>query len=211
MLESMSRNKGKPCGWAACGNTAEASLSSRPFCRLHFYEIGSRRLAECRERLLATLAAENDSAATLTFLSELITQTTNLVATARFLSTSQRDQFLELSMSALDVSKRIQRHPRKPTEVLVVLYRSSDPTLNCESTKTINISKRGACLETRIPWEVSETLWIENCESKQRALARTTWVKRGAASTIGIEILDWEDFWNLSERVSKRESQPAAR
>jgi hypothetical protein len=199
MLESVSRHKGKPCGWAACGNAADASLSSRPLCRLHFYEIGSRRLAECREHLLETLTAENDNVATLTFLSELITQTTSLVATARFLSALQRDQFLELSMLALDVSRRIQRHPRKPIEVLVVLYRSNDPTRRCESTRTINISKRGACVETRIPWEVSETLWIENAKSKQRALARVTWVKTGAASgTIGIEILDWEDFWNLS-------------
>jgi len=175
---------------------------------LHFYEIACRRLAECRGRSIATLASESDGAATLTFLSELITQTTSLVVNAKFLNEAQREQFLELSMAAMELSKRIQRHPRKPAVLDVALYRSRNPTRVCESTKTINISKRGACVETRILWEVGETLWLENPESGRRALGRVAWVtKAGVASgALGLEILDWEDFWDLSEQITKRES-----
>jgi hypothetical protein len=128
MLESARQSTDSKCGWAACGNAAEAALSRRPLCRLHFYEIASQRLAECRGCLTEILATETERAAALTFVSEIITQTTNLAASAKYLSASQRDQFLELSMSAMDVSKRIQRYPRMEAQILVALYRSGDPT-----------------------------------------------------------------------------------
>ena len=205
MLESARQSTDSKCVWAGCGSTAEATLSRRPLCRLHFYEIASQRLAECSGRFAETLVNEGERAAALTLLSEIITQTTNLAASAKYLSASQRDQFLELSMSAMDVSKRIQRYPRTEAQILVALYRSGDPTRVCESTRTINISKRGACVETRISWDVGENLWIENSKLGRRALARTAWVTKAGATSgaMGIEILDWEDFWDLEQKFAK--------
>ncbi len=54
MLESARQSTDSKCVWAACGSTAEATLSRRPLCRLHFYEIASRRLAECSGRFAET-------------------------------------------------------------------------------------------------------------------------------------------------------------
>src|SRR5882724_2006633 len=122
MLESARQSTDSKCVWAGCGSTAEATLSRRPLCRLHFYEIASQRLAECSGRFAETLVNEGERAAALTLLSEIITQTTNLAASAKYLSALQRDQFLELSMSAMDVSKRIQRYPRTEAQILVALY-----------------------------------------------------------------------------------------
>ena len=205
MLESARQASDSKCVWAACGKAAEATLSRRPLCRLHFYEIASQRLAECSGRFAETLANEGERAAALAFLSEIITQTTNLAASAKYLSASQRDQFLELSMSAMDVSKRIQRFPRTEVQILLALYRSGDPTRVCESTRTINISKRGACVETRIPWDVGENVWIEDSKLGRRALARTAWVTKDGATSgaMGVEILDWEDFWDLEQKFAK--------
>ena len=75
----------------------------------------------------------------------------------------------------------------------------------CESTRTINVSKRGACVESGISWEVGENLWIENSTLGRRALARTAWVAKSGATSgaVGIEILDWEDFWDLEEESAK--------
>ncbi len=205
MLESARQSTESKCSWAACGSTAEATLSRRPLCRLHFYEIASRRLAECSGRLTETLANEGERAAALTFLSEIVTQTTTLAASAKYLSALQRDQFLELSISAMDVSKRIQRYPRTEVQILLALYRSGEPTRVSESTRTINISKRGACVETRIHWDVGENVWIEDSKLGRRALARTAWVTKAGATSgaMGIEILDWEDFWDLEQGFAK--------
>jgi hypothetical protein len=161
------------------------------------------RLAEYRTRLLAITATESERAASLTVLSEVITQTKKFLASATFLDESRRDQFHELSLSAIDLSKRIQ-HPRQRAEVPIELYRASDPRRLCESTKTMNISKRGACIAIKISWGVGETIWIENREMGRKALARTVWVSKteGASGVMGIQILDWEDFWSQGRSLT---------
>jgi hypothetical protein len=69
--------------------------------------MAARRLEEYRARLQRIEPSGADRIATLKFLSELIGQTTTLVASAKFLGSSQRDQFLELSLSAVELYKRI--------------------------------------------------------------------------------------------------------
>ena len=105
----------------------------------------------------------------------------------------------------MDVSKRIQRYPRTEVQILLALYRSGEPTRVSESTRTINISKPGACVETRIHWDVGENVWIEDSKLGRRALARTAWVTKAGVTdgAMGIEILDWEDFWDLEQRFAK--------
>jgi hypothetical protein len=188
---------------AECNNAAEVTLSNLPFCLVHFHEMACNRVAEYRTRLLAITATESERAASLTVLSELITHTRNLLAGAKFLNESQRDQFHELSVSAIDLSKRIQ-HPRQRVEVPIELYRVSDPRQVCESTRTMNISKRGACIAIKISWGVGETIWIENRELQRRALARTVWVSKTASASgvMGIQILDWEDFWSQGRSLA---------
>jgi|ERR1700722_3857220 len=85
--------------------------------------------------------------ATLKLLSELISQTTTLVVHAKFLSPWQQDQLRDLSLSALELYKRIQ-NPRIPMNVPIVLYREAGIVGNQEATNTINISKTGACVAT---------------------------------------------------------------
>jgi hypothetical protein len=100
------------CGWAGCGSDSEATLDGRPLCRNHFYDIAARRLEEYRARLQLVEPAGLARNAILKFLSEVINQTTTLVAGVKFLGPSQRDQFLELSLSAIELYKRVQRNPR---------------------------------------------------------------------------------------------------
>lgn len=100
------------CGWAGCSSKPEATLDGLQLCRSHFYDIATKRLEEYRARLQQVDPAGADRSAILKFLSEVISQTTTLVSVAKFLSPSQRDQFLELSLSAAELHKRVQRNPR---------------------------------------------------------------------------------------------------
>lgn len=140
-----------------------------------------------------------DSIAIPKFLSEVISQTTTLVASAKFLGPGQRDQFLEPSLSAAELYKRVQRNPRVARNMSILIYRETDSAGNQELTNTVNVSKRGAGIATSGPWETGEKVWIEKPGNQIRALARVVWVKKSAPSQflMGLEVLDCEDFWGL--------------
>ena len=87
-------------------------MGGRPLCRSHFYDVAARQLEEHRGLLQRTAPEGTDCIAISRFLTELITQTTTLVASAKLLSAWQRDQFLELSLSAAELYKRINENPQ---------------------------------------------------------------------------------------------------
>jgi len=135
----------------------------------------------------------------LRFLSEVINQTTTLVATARLLGPSLRDQFLQLSLSAVELHKRVQRSPRIPRNMPILIFREADSTAKQELTNTVNVSKQGACIATSSIWKAGERLWIEQPGSHLRALARVAWIKTSerTPSLMGLAILGCKDFWGL--------------
>ena len=190
---------GVTCGWSGCGSGAEATLDGRPLCRNHFYDIAAKRLEEHRARLQRIDPSGADRITIPKFLSEVINQTTTLVATAKFLSSGQREQFLELSLSAAELYKRVQRNPRIPRNMPILANRETDAAGRQELTNTVNVSKCGACITTKSMWEIGEKIWIEKPGNRLRTLARVAWVKKGEPSQflVGLEILDCEDFWGL--------------
>jgi hypothetical protein len=187
------------CGWAGCSSGAEATLDGRALCRNHFYDMAGRRLAEYRAQLQRTEPAWADRIGVTKFLSEIINETTNLVASAKFLGHLERDQFLGLSLAAAELYKRIQRNPRLARNMPMLVYRETESAGRKELTNTINISKRGACIATSRFRDTGEKIWIEKPGNHQRTLVRIAWVKKNAPSEflMGLEILDNEDFWNL--------------
>jgi hypothetical protein len=196
------------CGWAGCSNGAEASVDGRRVCRNHFYDIAARRLEEHRARLKQVDPTGADRNAILKFLSEVINQTTALVTFAKFLGSSQRDQFLELSLSAIELHKRVQRNPRIPRNMPILVYREADSVESRELTSTVNVSKQGACITTTSLWKSGEKLWIEKPGNQLRALVRVAWVRKSEPSQflMGLEILGCEDFWGLQPAAPKRRS-----
>lgn len=194
------------CGWSGCNNSAEMTLDGRPLCRNHFYDIAARRLEEHRARLQSIEPAGADRTAMTNSLSEIITQTTMLVASAKFLGPGQRDQFLEVSSSAVELYKRVQRNPRVLRNMPILICREADSAESQELTNTINVSKRGACIETNKLWETGEKVWIQKPGNQLRALARVTWVKKNGLFQflMGFEFLKFEDFWGLESAASTR-------
>jgi len=187
------------CGWAGCSNGAEATLDGRALCRNHFYDLAGRRLVEYRVQLRRTEPAGADRIGVTKFLSEIINETTNLVASAKFLGPLEREQFLGLSLAAAELYKRIQRNPRLARNMPVLVYRETESTGRKELTNTIDISKRGACIATSRLRETGEKIWIEKPGNHQRTPVRVAWVKKNTPSEflMGLEILDNDDFWNL--------------
>jgi len=187
------------CGWAGCSNHAEARLDRRPLCQVHFYDIASKRVGEYRARLSKGDPAGADRTRILSFVSEVISETTTLVASATFLGQEQREKYLELSLSTAKLYKRVQRHPRISRNMPILISHEADSAARQELTNTINVSKQGACIATKGKWKTGEKIWVQRPRSALRALAWVTWVKETEPSQflIGIEILDCEDLWKL--------------
>jgi len=135
----------------------------------------------------------------LKFASGLISETTSLVASAKFLGQAERERFLELSLSAMQLYKRCQRNPRIPRNTPLLVYRETDPTMNRELANTVNISKKGACISTSRVWESGEKIWIQKAGNQEQCVGRVAWVEKSEPSRflMGIEILNCEDFWGL--------------
>jgi hypothetical protein len=193
------------CGRSGCNNNSEATLDGHRLCRNHFYDIAAKRLEECRVRLPRIEPAGADHTPTLKFLSELIGQTTTLVTSAKFLAPWQRDEFLELSLSAAELYKRVQRDVRIRRNMPILVYRETDSTRRQELTNTVDVSKRGACIATTWLWQTGEKIWIEKPGNQLRTLAMVVWVKKGEPCQflIGLDILDCKDFWGLESASSK--------
>jgi len=157
------------------------------------------RLEEFRMRLQSASPVGKERIAFSQFLTELISQTTMLAATAKFLAPLQRDQFYELSLAAAELFKRVQRNPRVLRNMPILIYREADPPSQRELTSTVDVSKQGACVSTGRVWKDREELWVEKPTNQLRARARIAWLKANPPSQtlIGLEILDCEDFWGL--------------
>ena len=192
------------CGSLGCSNFAEATLDELSLCRNHFYDRAMKRIEEYRGRL-QTLEAAGGSLEVPEFLSQIIAQTTMLVTTAKFLGPGQRDQFLDLSLAAMQLFKRAQRAPRLARNMPVLLGREADSVGAPELTDTVDVSKRGACVATVGSWVIGDKAWIQMPVSELKALARIAWSKKLGFSQflVGLDILDAEDFWKLESTSSK--------
>jgi hypothetical protein len=195
------------CGSFGCGKFAEATLDELSLCRNHFYDKAMKRMEEYRGRLQTTETAEGGRNEAPEFLSQIIAQTTMLVTNAKSLEPGQRDQFLDLSKSAMHLFKRAQRPPRLARNMPVLVSRA-DSTGTQELTNTIDVSKRGACITTKGSWEIGDKAWIQKPVGDLKALARIAWSKKTGFSQflVGLDILDAEDFWKLESAspTSKR-------
>jgi len=192
------------CGSLGCSNFAEATLDELSLCRNHFYDRAMKRIEEYRGRL-QTLEAAGGVLEVPEFLSQIIAQTTMLVTTAKFLGPGQRDQFLDLSLAAMQLFKRAQRAPRLARNMPVLLGREADSVGAPELTNTVDVSRRGACVATVGSWVIGDKAWIQKPAGDLKALARIAWSKKLGFSQflVGLDILDAEDFWKLESTSSK--------
>jgi hypothetical protein len=187
------------CGWHGCVSSADATLDGRALCLAHFYRVATTRLVDYR----ADLEKENLSPAAkssmLGFLSQIVNESTRVTASSKSLTESQRKQYLDLSRQASEFYKRAQRSPRRKRELAVVLGREGESGATGQPAKTVNVSKRGACIETSAPWTIGETVWIRRTDVLEQARAVIVWLKvlSPSKNLTGLRIVDLEDFWGL--------------
>ena len=134
-------------------------------------------------------------------LAEMMSQIPTVVTGTRRLKPELRDKFMALSETALRLYKAARRPPRFDRSVtcqvrLSVL--SSEVPLRCS---TLNVSQRGASVETTHPFQKDQVVALQREDTGKRASAKVVWVKKRQPKgfTVGLEILDQEDFWGLGQ------------
>lgn len=188
----------KPCNWAGCRSTSEALLHERPLCCRHFYEVAHRRLLTLQRELGRPELDRFFPPDTQTFLSELVGETT-VLSTTLHLNPGLREGLLRLSTYAAELCDRVRRAPRLSWHLDVILSGES-PAQRAELTSTINISSKGASLETSLSLQTGQTVWLERPGVQKKLPARVVWIKHLTVSRRAAGLAfssEDEDFWSL--------------
>jgi hypothetical protein len=188
----------KPCNWAGCRSTSEAFLHERPLCCRHFYEVAHRRLLTLQRELGRPDLDRFFPPDTQTFLSELVGETT-VLSTALHLTPGLREGLLRISTYAAELYDKIPRAPRLSWHLDVILSGES-PAQRAELTSTINVSSKGASLETSLSLQTDQAVWLERPGVQKKLRTRVVWIKHLTTSRRAVGLAfsnEDEKFWTL--------------
>jgi hypothetical protein len=187
------------CNWTGCERPSGAMLAERPLCLEHFLLLSHGRIATIQEMFTDGFDEHNFSPEIRSFLTQVISQTAILATQIRMLAPHHRDDLIWLSTVATKIYSRINRAPRHAKRVCCLLRTGMFSSEVSERCFTLNISRRGACVEIRQLLKVGQTITLEREDTKECTGATVAWTKQSSAQRIltGLQILDKEDFWGL--------------
>ena len=196
------------CNWMGCEQASGTRLAAQALCAEHFLQYSHGRVSTIQEMFNGSSEERNLSLEVQSFLSEVISQAAILATETKFLAPSQRDKLIELSTTAAKVYKRIQG-ARTVRRVSCLLRTGLAYTEIPEKCFTVNISQRGACIEIRRGLRVAQSIILERFDTGKCSSGRVAWVKQTGPErfTVGVEILDAEDFWGLGLPRKEEEAE----
>jgi hypothetical protein len=196
------------CNWTGCERPSGAKLAERPLCLEHFLLLSHGRIATIQEMFKGGFDERNFSPEIRSFLTQVVSQTAILATQIRMLAPSHRDDLIRLSTVATKIYNRINRAPRHAKRVCCLLRTGMFSSEISERCFTVNISRSGACVETRQSLKVGQTITLERDDTKECARATVAWTKQSSAqrTLTGLQIIDKENFWGLGPLDKTMES-----
>jgi hypothetical protein len=165
----------------------------------HFWERAHQALVRIEKSLSHQGGARDISPDVLSVLSEIVSQIPSIVVGTKDMNPELREKFMSLSETAAKVYKRARRPPRFNRSILCHIAISDDPSEAPQKCSTLDVSQRGASVETSYPLQKGQFIMLRREDTGKYARAKVVWVKKKDVKgyTIGLEILDQEDFWGL--------------
>lgn len=204
-MSGVAEEKAGRCAWVGCSQPSIASLEKRPLCVEHFLEMAASRIDSIEASVNNQSGAREVHSGVESVLAEMMSQIPTVVTSTRRLKPELRDKFMALSETALRLYKVARRPPRFNRSVtcqvrLSVL--SSEVPLRCS---TLNVSQRGASVETTHPFQKDQVVALQREDTGKRANAKVVWVKKRQPKgfMVGLEILDQDDFWGLGQFATR--------
>lgn len=187
------------CSWTGCSRNSDGMLAERELCIEHFFEFAYRRINGIRRMLDDPDQSRVLMGEAQAFLSQVVSQTTHLATQVKPIDPSLREHLLSLSTGAAELYNRVRRAPRLARRVPCLLRSGIISPEIGEPCQTVNISQRGACLESSASPRAGREMKLERTDNKKSARVKISWVDRQGTGKylIGIEILDCKDFWGL--------------
>lgn len=196
----MAEHKVQECAWVGCSKPPRAALETRSLCLEHFLELSQRRLDLIERELEHEPGNRHFPPGTQNLLPEMVSQMSLLAVGTKLLHPVAREQLISLSATASALHKKLLRPPRFDRHVECLVQFGAIPSDLAETCFTMNISQRGACVETERPLAVKQVITLEQPDTGRRTKAKVIWIHEMAGTTyaVGLELLDPEDFWGLA-------------
>ena len=189
-----------PCGMASCDEGAAIAVRGRPLCVRHFIPVCTQEIESRGERLkngydeAATLAFKN-------FISACAEQASRFIQDDGVADGSTKSRLEEFLRRVSQTGQRLRRSPRMSSSVPIFLRREDSGRTWEEETWTITVSQHGASLVCRHPVETGGALVLSRRDRANRVQARVVYCRYNSEGwrEIGVELLDRDDFWGLSQ------------
>ncbi|MGA8143089.1 MAG: PilZ domain-containing protein [Candidatus Acidiferrales bacterium] len=189
------------CGVAPCEEVAAVALRGTPLCLQHFVPVCTQEIESRGDRLKN---GYYDEAATQAFKNFITTCAEHASKFMREdcpengLTKSRLEDFLR---RVSQMGQRLRRSPRMTSSVPIFLRREDSGRTWEEETWTITVSQHGASLVCRHPVETGGSLVLSRRDRANRVQARVVYCRYNAEGwrEIGVELLDRDDFWGLSQ------------
>lgn len=191
---------GEACKAADCHLAGAVVLRSEQYCREHFIQACYERLDAYREALIQRRPSEERSHEMREFLRECLEQAADMTRNPFSQDALERARLLDILHTAADLSRRMRRSVRC-AKAFDVRVRCATPGRRWEEQiRTLQVSQHGARLECTHLVRPGDWLQVERMDTGVRTRARMAWrgPAKGGHFTLGLEFLDFENFWTLS-------------
>lgn len=190
------------CGVSSCGRPACACFEGHDFCRAHFISSCYQRLEQYARQFGQQEHWHKSAPQKLRdTLAEMVNQATTLGLTSPDLNGLQQAQLLDILFTAGNLMKSVRRSDRRYMSIPLRLRYEVTGHNWTEESNTLEVSKHGACIESRLPIAKGEIMTVERADNHRTARAAVRWQRRkpDGSQTLGIELVGLSDFWEFGK------------
>ena len=198
------------CGVEGCASAATARINSRAVCIEHFLADTVRELDARSVRLKNQPVDGDELQSWKEFIAECTSQAQRITQDDHTIDKRARTRLLDLVLRASHLSQSLRRSPRVQA-ALPIWLRREDPGRSWEEeTWTSTVSEHGAGLVCRHLVEPGGTVVLCRRGPGDRARARVVYCRYDGDGRrqIGVEFIDQNDFWELSQKARAAKPTP---
>lgn len=193
------------CGMTSCDESAAIALRGKALCVRHFIPVCMQEIESRGERLKNGLYDEAATLAFKNFISACAEQASRFIQDDGLTDGSTKTSLEGFLRRVSQSGQRLRRSPRMSSSVPIFLRREDSGRTWEEETWTITVSQHGASLVCRHPVETGGALVLSRRDRANRVQARVVYCRYNSEGwrEIGVELLDRDDFWGLSQAQAR--------
>jgi hypothetical protein len=120
-----------------------------------------------------------------------------------------RARVLDVLTWAAEIHRGLRRGPRVPARIPVLVQLNAREQAWQEQTQTSMLSRHGLQVACRHPLNVNQVLTCVRLDNGWRTEARVVWtrVQDAGEQEVGLEFLNEENFWDLTQMATHARQQ----